>query len=84
MSKHYLISQASLQMAHRTQDSELVGRIDNHSQEVKVAIRQQAILGRTSDLPSGIPLPDNIPNIPPSQVQVYKFYERYGFDWRAR
>ena len=45
MSKHYLVGQASLQMAHRSVESELVGRIDSQQtkDEFSIGVRNLSI-----------------------------------------
>ena len=67
--KHYLTSQASLEMAHRNPDSELVGRI--YSQQLR---KMEVDNSNTPHLPNVKDADTYNPNHP----QIVRFYRKWG------
>ena len=78
MSKRYIISQGSLEMAHRSRDSELVGRIFSQQNKTRVsnqgAENSNSVASFRGEDTGQTPADTYNPNHP----QIVRFYKKWG------
>jgi len=81
--KHYLISQASLEMAHRSKDSELVGRIFSQRKNKKKTpvifpCETRTLIEEDTSGYKTIQGDNHADTYNPNHPQIVRFYKKWG------